>query len=117
MGADDQGSTVLRLANSDQFRRLYMGGVLIREIAKQMRVSCKTVMRAISVAGLPRRGPDGGRGDAPTTEDAEASLAGLALAPSVYRAAEKFRRQYDERKANESQGTTYSRIYRLTYGR
>lgn len=79
---------------------MWHAGHRVREIAAHLGIAVSTVNLYKRQAGLEARGlKHQGQPDDPSPEDEEASQAGLALSPSIARAARAVLRQRTERMA------------------
>jgi hypothetical protein len=103
---------VRRIASTDRFMQLYNSGKTRDEIAQHYGCRVRLINQVVDYLGLT---PVNRKDKAPSDEEDEFSREHLMLAPSVYEAAEKYRRRYDERKANEPRTTTYGRIHRIKW--
>lgn len=92
--------------------QLYNSGKTRDEIAQHYGCRVRLINQVVDYLGLT---PVNRKDKAPSDEEDEFSRENLMLAPSVYEAAEKYRRRYDERKANEPRTTTYGRIHRIKW--
>jgi len=103
---------VRRIAGTDRFMQLYNSGKTRDEIAQHYGCRVRLINQVVDYLGLT---PVNRKDKAPSDEEDEFSREHLMLAPSVYEAAEKYRRRYDERKENEPRTTTYGRMHRITW--
>jgi len=103
---------VRELANDQRFVDSYKAGETYASMTKRFAASSSTIRSAAQCAGLESRSE---RDDekAPTPEDAEASLAGLALAPAVFAAAEQFRERHERRRQEQTDEALYHKRWRL----
>ena len=100
---------VRKIANTDRFLQLYNSGKIRTEIAQHYGVTAKMINRVVDYLGLL---PFNRNDLAPSDEEDEFSRENLMLAPTVYKAAEPFRRRHMERLERETPACTYNRIYR-----
>jgi hypothetical protein len=103
---------VRRIAGTDRFMQLYNSGKTRDEIAQHYGCRVRLINQVVDYLGLT---PVNRNDLPPSDEEDEFSRENLMLAPSVYEAAEKYRRRYDERKENEPRTTTYGRIHRIKW--
>ncbi len=103
---------IRRIASTDRFMQLYQSGKSRTEIAQHYGCRVRLINQVVDYLGLT---PVNRKDLAPSDEEDEFSRENLMLAPSVYEAAEKYRRRYDERKANEPRTTTYQRLHRIKW--
>jgi hypothetical protein len=103
---------IRQIANTDRFMQLYQSGRTRTEIAQHYGCDVRLINRVVDYLGLV---PFNSNDRAPSDEEDEFSRENLMLAPSVYAAAEKFRRRYDERKARETPESTYNKVHRIKW--
>lgn len=103
---------IRKIASTDRFMQLYNSGKSRDEIAQHYGCRVRLINQVVDYLGLV---PVNRNDLAPSDEEEEFSRENLMLAPSVYEAAEKYRRRYDERKAREPRTTTYGRMHRIKW--
>jgi hypothetical protein len=103
-----------RIANNDDFLRLYNSGVSRMDLARYFGVTYRVINNVIDFMGLM---PVNKNDLAPTPEEEKYSRENLMLAPSVFEAAEQYRRRYEQRKEAETAQCTYNRQYKLNLKR
>ena len=102
------------IANDDNFLRMYNAGVSRMDLAGYFDVPYRTINQVIEYMGLL---PVNKNDLAPNPEEERFSRENLMLAPSVFAAAEQYRRRYEQRKEAETAQCTYNRQYRLNLKR
>ena len=103
-----------RIANDDDFIRMYHNGVSRQDLAGYFDVPYRTINQVIEYLGLL---PVNKNDLAPSPEEDEYSRENLMLAPSVFEAAEQYRRRHEQRKEAETSQCTYNRQYKLNLKR
>ena len=98
-----------RIANDDDFIRMYHNGVSRQDLAGYFGVPYRTINQVIEYLGLL---PVNKNDLAPSPEEDEYSRENLMLAPSIYEAAEQFRQRYISRKEAETRESTYNKVWR-----
>ena len=98
-----------RIANDDDFLRMYQEGVSRMDLARYFGVTYRVINNVIDFMGLM---PVNKNDLAPTPEEEKYSRENLMLAPSVFEAAEKYRRRYEKRKKAETPESTYNKVWR-----
>ena len=84
------------------------------DLARYFGVTYRVVNNVIDFMGLM---PVNKNDLAPTPEEEKYSRENLMLAPSVFEAAEQYRRRYEQRKEAETAQCTYNRQYKLNLKR
>ena len=103
-----------RIANDDNFLRMYNAGVSRTDLAGYFGVPYRTINQVIEYMGLL---PVNKNDLAPSPEEEEYSRENLMLAPSVFAAAEEYRQRYEKRKEAETAACAYNRQYKLNLKR
>ena len=103
-----------RIASDDDFLRMYQEGVSRMDLARYFNVTYRVINNVIEFMGLM---PVNKNDLAPTPEEEKYSRENLMLAPSVFEAAEQYRRRYEKRKEAEAAQCTYNRQYKLNLRR
>jgi hypothetical protein len=107
-------SQLERIANDDDFLRMYQNGVSRQDLAGYFGVPYRTINQVIEYMGLL---PVNKNDLAPSPEEDRFSRENLMLAPSVFAAAEKYRQRYEKRKEAETAQCAYNRQYKLNLKR
>lgn len=102
-------SQIKAIASTERFMQLYNAGKTRTEIARYYGCPVRVINNVVEYLSLR---PINQNDVAPSEEEEEFSRENLALAPSVYEAAEPFRQRYIERKESETEVMTYHRSYR-----
>ena len=103
-------SQLERIANDDNFLRMYQNGVSRQDLAGYFDVPYRTINAVIEYMGLL---PVNKNDLAPSPEEDRFSRENLMLAPSVFAAAEEYRQRYEKRKEAETAQCAYNRQYKL----
>lgn len=104
---------IRRIAEDDEFVRLYNSGVSRQDLAAMYGVAYRTINAVIEYCNLL---PVNKNDLAPTPEEDRFSRDNLALSPSVFEAAEPFRRRYEQRKESEHRVMTCNQNFRWRNG-
>ncbi len=103
-----------RIANDDNFLRMYNAGVSRMDLANFFGVPYRVINNVVDYMGLM---PVNKNDLAPSREEDKYSRENLMLAPSVFAAAEEYRQRYEKRKQAEDARCIYNRQYKLNLKR